>query len=253
MRYRTAAMRAWGLCLLIAPCIFPALGRADSINTQVACFTAGQAGVSDGTSCSLTGAYGMAQDNLQVSVSYPTSPSSYFTIQVTDTGTAAAAGGNFGPDSGVESSASVNVTLDTVGQERAGYVEVSELPNLDSEYANSTLAFSIGDLQGNCQAPHLDGYCYLNTPGANYPTLPRLYDFTLGDPFSVQLAYTNFLDAIYEDGQADIGGSFSLQLRFFEDDQVTPVALSPEPETWGLITVALVSLAVYGARRRFAG
>jgi hypothetical protein len=58
--------------------------------------------------------------------------------------------------------------------------------------------------------------------------ISQLYDFNLGDPFSVDVNYASALHAASE----DYDSYTSLQFLFFEADRVTPVAISPQPSAW---------------------
>ncbi len=245
-------MQSWGLCLLIATCTLPCISRADSMNTQVSCYTSGQAAVSGANSCSVAGADGYANDNLQLALTKAVLSSDYTTVLLSENGVAHSSQSYRSAvpnDAAVSSSASLDLTLNTPGPARPGYIQVEIVSGLDTEWGLASLAFSVGPQRGGCYQHTSD--CSLGSAPPVTSLLPlRFYDFTLGDPFSVQLAYTDSFSTAQDSTTSPITGFFELQFRFFESDQVTPVAINPEPSTWGLIAVALVGFSVYGVRRR---
>jgi len=142
------------------------------------------------------------------------------------------------------------MSLKTAGPARSGYIEIVPAISADAEYASPSLSFSIGALQGACDSRMSN--CFLSSSSANYPQFPRIYAFTLGDPFSFNLNYSNVLDALLEDGRANSRVNFTLGFRFFESDGVTPAALNPEPSTWTLAGIGLIAAFVLSRRRRIA-
>lgn len=229
MRCRSAAMRSWKHCLWIALAIAPSILCADTIALQVAC-SADQAGTVSESSCSLQDSnYDAATEQLTVSATRPESLSGYFAFELSNGGMAR--GG-----SGASASANVDLSFRTDGPKRPGYLEV--IPTLagNTTYSITNLSFSIGALDGACYGL----YCSFSTMRTNFPDLPGIYDFTLGDPFSLDVNYSSILDAGWEDGLADAGVDFTLQFRLFESDGVTPVAINPEPGTWILCVIGVL-------------
>lgn len=245
MRHHSAAPRLRGSYTLFAILLLaPAIGRSDTISTQVTCSIPGQPTMVASGSCSQSGSLNTAQETLTATVTPQSSSSNYFIIQLNDSGKALA---NLNSDSSASSSATIDLSLQTAGPARAGYVEIVPTYSGDTEYASlSNLSFSIGYLQGSCTM--MNG-CLLSSPGVNYPNEPRLYSFNLGDPFSVDVSYSSLLDAGSEDYDADTSVNFALQFLFFESDGVTPVAVSPEPGSWSLIFGGLTA-AGFLVRRR---
>ncbi len=233
-------------CLLLLIVLLPAVGRGDSITTQVTCSVPGQVAVVAAGSCSQQGSnQSAAQESIAAFVGYSSSAPDYFTVQLNNSG---AAGGNIGSNAETSSSANVSLALQTAGPVRPGFIEIVPAYDADAEYASlSKLSFSLGYLQGACGAPSRS--CSLNNPGANYPNFPRIYNFNLGDPFSVDVNYASGLDALSEEDDAHASLQFALQFRFFEADGVTPVAISPEPSTSALALIALAAAGFCGRRR----
>ena len=247
MRRRFVGPRSW-VCgsSLLALMFAPALLQGDTIVTQVTCASGNQSGIVASSACSQSAAGNLVQESLATSITQPGSASDYFTFQLSDIGMARAQ--LFAPDATASSSASVDISLTTAGASRAGYIEVIPYLNGDAIYSVSNLSFSIGTLTGSC-ATRLST-CSVSSMGVNYPSFPRMYAFTLGDTFSLDVNYSSMLDALYEDYQADTDLNFDLQFRFLEADGVTPVALSPEPSTWTLAGVGLLGALLVVRRKR---
>jgi hypothetical protein len=247
MRHHSAASqscgRYWFLVLIL---LLPAASRGDSIVTQVTCSASRQATVVAAATCSQQiSNQSIANESITASAGYSSSSPGYYTVQLNNTGTA---GGNIGSDAQTSSSANVSLSLQTAGPVRPGFIEIVPLYGADAEYASlSSLSFSIGYLEGSCSAP--SGSCSLNNPGVNYPNFPRIYNFNLGDPFSVDVNYASALGAASEDYDAHTSVQFSLQFLFFEADGVTPVDISPEPATWTLALIGLAAVGIWGRRR----
>lgn len=236
--------------LLIAALFVPLPVHSESISTQVSCFTAGQAAVVDGTSCYVSGAEGYASDNLQLTVSKAASPSDFTTVVLSETGVAAGTLNGLNPgSSAVVSSAFLDYELKTVGPERPGYLEVSVISGLDTEWAIANLTYSIGQQSGGCYS-HTLNCSFGSTPPVSSFLPDRYFEFTLGDPFSLQLAYSDTFYTAQDSSYSPVSGSFELQFRFFEADGVTPASLNPEPSTWGTIVVAIVLLGAGDLHRR---
>ena len=247
MRHQPALLQPWLRSFLLAALVLaPSLACADSISTQVTCSVPGQPGMVASSSCSQQGSNQSAsQQSITTSVLLPGSLSDYFSIQLTETGRAAA---NIGSDSQSSSSATISLTLDTAGPQRAGYIEVVPSYSANTEYASSSnLSFSIGSLQGSCGGTL--SVCSLSSPGVNYPNFPRMYEFTLGDPFTLDLDYFSVLDAQSEDYSANSYVNFTLQFSLFEADGVTPIAISPEPSTLFLACAGSIAAILIRNRR----
>lgn len=238
--------------LPLALFLFAAFTLADSMNTQVICGSTGVANVTGSNTSSVTGPDGTARDALYLTTTYPTTTSGYFTVNLTEDGLAHSTLVNYAAGGGdVLSSASLDLTLNTSGPLRAGYLEPLLTGNAGAGFALAQLRFSIGgnEYQGGCDGKRLNGGCNAGPMPANNPTQPFLYNFTLGTPFQLQLSYTDDLDSGLEESTAQVDESFTLQFRFLESDGITPVAISPEPCTLSLTALALVSVSILGLRR----
>lgn len=237
-----------GYCLLTAITFLPVIARGDSISTEVVC-DAGPMAMTSATSCSESytenGITATAQEEINLSVTSPTNSSDYFVLQLSNSGDARD-GYYEPPDAGASASANVDFTLTTAGPERSGYIQVVQPGFFFAEYSITGLSLSIGTLPGDACTGEFD--CSIAEAPAIYPDT---YNFTLGNSFSFDFAYSSLLDATFEDGQADTTGDYTLEFRFLESDGVTPVAILPEPSTWIPVCTALLCLAAFSLRKRY--
>ena len=164
---------------------------------------------------------------------------------------------DFVPSSAI-AAADITATLQTGGPVRSGYLglsfpEFGSLPTLGtSDGWTSTAMFSIGSFQLDCANASAVEYCaatdfYSLDSGATV-----LLPITLGRvlPLDFNVSNEGYSDMI--SGFADGGFAGSIEVRAFEADGVTPVALSevPEPSSCRLVAFAVVAAVSLGCRYR---
>jgi hypothetical protein len=146
--------------------------------------------------------------------------------------------------------AAINLSLDTPGPVRAGFVSIDLLEaNLQGSFENflGTFGFQLGSIGGNCQGD--SGTCT-----ANYSSSlsSKVLQFTLGTPF-VFTAQGHLGAYAAEEGGAGAGSSaFAADFVFYEADGKTLVPLidvgTPAPEPSWLWLAGLPLLFVLRKR-----
>ena len=113
---------------------------------------------------------------------------------------------------------------------------------------SNTATLTVGDFQASCSNSSAVEYCaatglYSLDSGATV-----LLPITLGQVLPLDFNVTNQVYSDSYTGFASGGFAGTLELRLFEADGTTPVALAevPEPATWTLVAFAFVAALFLG-------
>lgn len=223
---------------------------ADSLTT-VFCFDPSTALTADPNSCQVLGSpdlsgFSGVKASSQVSFSLAGSATDFTDLHFTQSVIARAPLGTpyYGPFPIAISSASLtDVTLITAGPGRAGLVQVLYTPmvTVTSDGTNGSYSVSLPDVPTvGCDLIGVTSAGACQKYVVNFQS--HLFPFNLGTQFNFSFnglltAYGN-PDNSYASGYADVDYRF----RFFEADNVTPVAvqlITPEPATWLLVVGSL--------------
>ena len=250
-------MKTWMLVVFLAAA--PLLSA--DVMTSTTCGATGFTTVMDPHSCSVADGDAVATANVSLSLAAaPDSFSSFSISQSTETVPLSpfySVGSTF-----ASSQISVNETLFTIGTVRPGVVQVNVSGGNSGDRGRAEMFFSLGSIQVPCPygSARAQSTCIIGDPphfGPTYlvpsygPSLQVEFAFTLGQPFT--LSFSGDTGSGNNNGefyQSSGVNDLQFQLRFFEADGVTPVAVqaAPEPGTIALFGAALGVLAV--ARRK---
>lgn len=143
----------------------------------------------------------------------------------------------------------------TAGPERSGYLQIQTGGNggfVTFSQGYLHLGFAGGPVDGGIE---IEAACGPQgcSPGNGYYGYNNRIPVTLGTTMTLEAVGNIAYCCTIGPGLYFTGGSVDglFQLRFFESDGVTPVAVSdaPEPATWGMIGLTLVGAALLRKRR----